>query len=104
MNTAMKLFGVESASFVSLAKCSETLNQLQEILTLYVDFREATRTWSGTLFFSELDMQALNEGIETFIKRHKKLNEAVQKYRYDRRTHSFPVGAQASNAISKCVA
>ena len=83
--SAMKLFGLEPSTYTSLIKATECLNLVKEISNLYADFREATRVWSGTLFFTGLNIETLLSGVAAFSQRHKKLPKGCQKYQsYDR--------------------
>lgn len=56
---AQKLFDMEMVKFGDFAKAEDIINLLGMIINLYVEFKEAEKQWSGTLFFGQLDTQAL---------------------------------------------
>jgi dynein heavy chain, axonemal len=78
--SAMKLFGLEPATYTSLIKAQDCLNSIKDIASLYADFRESTRVWSGTLFFTGLNMETLLSGVAAYTQRHKKLPKTCQRY------------------------
>ncbi|EKX52600.1 hypothetical protein GUITHDRAFT_157080 [Guillardia theta CCMP2712] len=96
ISMAMKLFGLEAATFTSLAKATELLACLQEIVSVYSDFRESCRNWSGALFFQELDIEALNSGVAAYLVKHRKISKNAQRLQLYEKLGSAIVAFQKS--------
>jgi dynein heavy chain len=83
--SAMKLFGLDPVIFDGMTAATEKLNRINEIMFVYGEFKEARRSWSAALFFTQLNIEALNEGVSKFKVQHKKLPAYANSFQlYDK--------------------
>jgi dynein heavy chain, axonemal len=80
LTNAQLLFGLEVTAYPELAMIEASLKSLQTIYGLYEEFKKNTTEWSGTLFFKDLNVDKLNDGMDETISKHKKLPKVAQSH------------------------
>ncbi|KAJ3039942.1 Dynein heavy chain 10, axonemal [Rhizophlyctis rosea] len=75
---AEKLFNLTITSYPELFELESDIKELEKIYELYTEVRDAINSWSTTLW-SNLDINVLTKGIETFSARLKKLPKELKQ-------------------------
>ncbi|RKO94122.1 dynein heavy chain and region D6 of dynein motor-domain-containing protein [Blyttiomyces helicus] len=75
---AEKLFNLTITSYPELVELESEIKELEKIYELYTEVKEAINSWSTTLW-SNLDINVLNKGVETFSTRLKKLPKELKQ-------------------------
>ncbi|KAJ3299892.1 Dynein heavy chain 10, axonemal [Borealophlyctis nickersoniae] len=76
--TAEKLFNLTITSYPELFELENEIKELEKIYELYTEVKDAINSWSTTLW-SNLDINVLNKGIETFSTRLKRLPKELKQ-------------------------
>ncbi|CAH1801914.1 unnamed protein product [Owenia fusiformis] len=77
---AEKLFDLPITMYPELLKVQKEMKGLEQIYDLYEEQKKARETWAETLW-ANLNIQQLQEGIETFLKSLRKLPRDVKNMR-----------------------
>ncbi len=75
---AEKLFNLTITSYPELFELENEVKELEKIYDLYTEVKDAITSWSKTLW-SNLDINVLNKGIETFSNRLKKMPKELKQ-------------------------
>jgi dynein heavy chain len=73
-----KLFNMNVSSYPDLYSLENEVKELEKIYQLYTDVKDAMAQWSSTLW-SNLDINALNKGIDTFTTRLRKMPKELKQ-------------------------
>jgi len=73
---AQMLFGLEVTPYPDLVALETSMKSLELIYALYEEYNKATTQWSGTLFFKDLNVDKLNDGMDELQAKLKKLPKA----------------------------
>mmetsp|Transcript_31209 Transcript_31209/g.79123 ORF Transcript_31209/g.79123 Transcript_31209/m.79123 type:complete len:3875 (-) Transcript_31209:127-11751(-) len=77
---AQLLFGLDLTPYPDMATVENALKSLNLIYTCYEDFTKSTQEWSGTLFFKDLNVDKLNDGMDELTEKLKKLPKASKEF------------------------
>ena len=80
LTQAQVLFGLEVTAYPEMAMVEASLKSLQMIYVLYEEFKKNTTEWSGTLFFKDLNVDKLNDGMDETQTKLKKLPKVVTQH------------------------
>ena len=77
MANSEKLFGLEFTLYPELAEMGSDMGNMDILFHLYLSQKDARVTWSSTLW-SQLNPQALVDGIDEYLKEFKKLPKELR--------------------------
>jgi len=80
LSLAQTLFGLEVTAYPEMAMVEASLRSLQMIYGLFEEFKKNTTEWSGTLFFKDLNVDKLNDGMDDTTGKLKKLPKVVSQH------------------------
>jgi dynein heavy chain len=80
LSAAQLLFGLEVTAYPEMAMVEASIKSLQMIYGLYEEFKKNTTEWSGTLFFKDLNVDKLNDGMDETTTKLKKLPKVANAH------------------------
>lgn len=80
LTNAQLLFGLEVTPYPEMNAVESSLKSLDSVYTLYEEYTKCTVEWSGTLFFKDLNVDKLNDGMDELSVKLKKLPKATQAF------------------------
>jgi dynein heavy chain len=80
LTNAQLLFGLEVTGYPMMAAVEAGLKNLELIYNLYEDYNKCTIEWSGTLFFKDLNVDKLNDGMDDLTTKLKKLPKVAHEF------------------------
>ena len=63
-----------------MTKAKPTEHEIENAIISTEEFKKNTTEWSGTLFFKDLNVDKLNDGMDETISKHKKLPKVAQSH------------------------